>query len=267
MSEVLEKYAQLRKELEYKDPIKRYEIMREELEEKKKQTEEKRKHEQREFELQKLSSLENLFSSLASGVQLSSVENVENVENVVEEIPVTEASKEASVEVPEDTNEVIEEVLETLPKSIVDDVVSTISKHEKDKEKIEEQVDKSIQKRIDELEKQLKLLTNKINGMSVSGGGSGEVNLHKLDDIDYSSVKEPTNGYVLTYDSVLGKWKAAAPTGGVGGGGATTLITLTDINTDNLTDNALMQYDSASQKFQFITTIDQDEISINAGHY
>jgi len=38
--------------------------------------------------------------------------------------------------------------------------------------------------------------------------GSGEVNLHKLDDVDYNSVKNPTNGQSLVYSSSLGKWQA-----------------------------------------------------------
>lgn len=264
MTDVLEKYSELRKELEYKDPMKRYEIMREELEQKKKETEQKRRQEQRELELQKLSSLENLFSSLVSGEQVLTQVVEEEKPKAVEAEPVV---KEPVVEVSsEETNEVLDEVLEDLPKSIVDDVASTISKHEKNKEKIDEQIDKSIQKRIDELEKQIKNLTTKLGSMSMSGAGSGEVNLHKLDDVDYSTVKQPTNGYVLTFDATTGKWKASAPPTGTGGG-STTLVNLTDIDTTNLTNNSLMQYDSNTQKFEFITTIEQDEISINAGYF
>lgn len=38
--------------------------------------------------------------------------------------------------------------------------------------------------------------------------GSGEVNLHKLDDVDYASLKAASNGQALIYNSATGKWQA-----------------------------------------------------------
>jgi hypothetical protein len=61
--------------------------------------------------------------------------------------------------------------------------------------------------------------------IATAGGpaGSGEVLLHNLDDVDYNSVKSPTNGQVLTYNASTKKWRAATPSGG-GGGGATITV-------------------------------------------
>ena len=46
--------------------------------------------------------------------------------------------------------------------------------------------------------------------------GSGEVNLHKLDDVDYTSLKSATNGQALVYNSSTGKWQAGTVAGGSG---------------------------------------------------
>jgi hypothetical protein len=46
--------------------------------------------------------------------------------------------------------------------------------------------------------------------------GSGEVNLHKLDDVDYASLKSATNGQALVYNSSTGKWQAGTVAGGSG---------------------------------------------------
>ena len=40
--------------------------------------------------------------------------------------------------------------------------------------------------------------------------GSGEVNLKKLDDVDYNSLRTAANGQVLVYNSTTGKWQAGA---------------------------------------------------------
>lgn len=45
---------------------------------------------------------------------------------------------------------------------------------------------------------------------SMGGGGSGggAVLLYDLDDVNFSTVKTPSNGHVLTYSTSLGKWTA-----------------------------------------------------------
>ena len=44
--------------------------------------------------------------------------------------------------------------------------------------------------------------------------GSGEVLLHRLDDVDYTSVKTPTNGQALVWNVAIGKWTAGAVVSG-----------------------------------------------------
>ena len=49
-----------------------------------------------------------------------------------------------------------------------------------------------------------------------SSPGSGEVNLHKLDDVDYASLKSASNGQALVYNSSTGKWQAGTVSSGSG---------------------------------------------------
>ena len=53
-------------------------------------------------------------------------------------------------------------------------------------------------------------------GALAGGGGSGSYWLYDLGDTDYS-LKNATNGQVLTYDSSIEKWTAQDPSGGGGG--------------------------------------------------
>ena len=54
----------------------------------------------------------------------------------------------------------------------------------------------------------------------VKHSGSGEVWLHRLDDVDYNSVRSPTQGQVLVWNNTLKKWQA---NGVVGTGGSITV--------------------------------------------
>lgn len=84
---------------------------------------------------------------------------------------------------------------------------------------------------VSKLEKKLEQFTQDVDrrvskiafNAAVVGGsaGSGEVLLHRLDDVDYNSVKSPTNGQVLTYNSTTKKWRASTLSGGGGGGSIT----------------------------------------------
>jgi hypothetical protein len=73
-----------------------------------------------------------------------------------------------------------------------------------------------------------KALDTKISNISYNASmralgtssGSGEVNLRSLDDVDYNSVRSPTNGQVLIYNQTLKKWQAN--TAGAGNGDVTT---------------------------------------------
>jgi len=52
--------------------------------------------------------------------------------------------------------------------------------------------------------------------VGTSSPGSGEVKLYRLDDVDYISVKSPTNGQALVYNTTLKKWQANTVSGGGG---------------------------------------------------
>ena len=63
--------------------------------------------------------------------------------------------------------------------------------------------------------------------------GSGEVNLKKLDDVDYSSLRTAANGQVLIYNSTTGKWQA----GTVTGTSSNTIATVATAPFGNLNEN------------------------------
>jgi hypothetical protein len=64
--------------------------------------------------------------------------------------------------------------------------------------------------------------------------GSGEVNLHKLDDVDYSSLKGASDGQSLVYNATTGKWQAS--TISVSGG----IATVSTAELGSLTENDLV---------------------------
>ena len=63
-----------------------------------------------------------------------------------------------------------------------------------------------------------------MSGGGGSSGGGGEVWLHRLNDVDYNSVKTPSNGQALIYSTSKGKWEAGSAGGGGGGGGSALTI-------------------------------------------
>ena len=82
-------------------------------------------------------------------------------------------------------------------------------------------VEEKFQKFIDNVQRDVNAFKTKVNavvikatGLHGGSGGSGEVNLRYLDDIDRDSI---TNGYVLSYDASTSKFKFVEQTGGVGG--------------------------------------------------
>ena len=86
--------------------------------------------------------------------------------------------------------------------------------------------------KIDQVEQKLYKFVNankadidrKISTITYAGGGGGSgggaVLLYDLDDVDYTSVRLPSNGQALVYDENLKKWKAGEVVG-TGGGGYT----------------------------------------------
>lgn len=70
-----------------------------------------------------------------------------------------------------------------------------------------------LEKKLSEFSDQVdKRLSKVAFNVSAKGGpaGSGEVLLHRLDDVDYASVKTPSNGQSLVWNSSISKWKASS---------------------------------------------------------
>jgi hypothetical protein len=100
-----------------------------------------------------------------------------------------------------------------------------------------------LEKKLEQFTQDIDRRVSKIAFNAAAGGGpagSGEVLLHRLDDVDYNSVRAPTNGQALVYNSTLGKWQANTVSGGGGGLSntfATTVATQTLIPTANIVYN------------------------------
>jgi len=79
-----------------------------------------------------------------------------------------------------------------------------------------EKLSQDINKRIDKT----------VQGMNLTGGGgSGSYWLNDLGDTDYNTIKNATDGQVLTYSTENNKWIAADPTGGGGSVGTLQQVT------------------------------------------
>ena len=72
---------------------------------------------------------------------------------------------------------------------------------------------KELEKKLNEFSDQVDKRISKVAFNVVAKGGpagSGEVLLHRLDDVDYASVKNPSNGQSLVWNSSTSKWKASS---------------------------------------------------------
>jgi len=70
-----------------------------------------------------------------------------------------------------------------------------------------------LEKKLSEFSEQVDKRLSKVAFNVVAKGGpagSGEVLLHRLDDVDYNSVKNPSNGQALVWSSSTSKWKASS---------------------------------------------------------
>ena len=103
-----------------------------------------------------------------------------------------------------------------------------------------------IEKEIDSKFKDMQsLVESRISRANLAGGGGGggEVNLSRLDDVDRDTAL--TNGYVLSYDSSIGKFKGVAS---VAGGSATSIEG--DV-TGHLVPTEDTAFDLGSEDFHF----------------
>ena len=216
-SNIYDKYAQLKEELEDKDPLKRYARIKQEIDTIKLEQLESKVEDTKEKEMKTLESLESLFQFLGGD------------KDVVESKP--EVIEEPTEIIPEEEHDVIEEIGEPTPekeietvivedqitdKTTVDNVAEIITKHEKEKDKKEivEETD-LVAARIDKLEKW-------IQKIAVAGPGSGEVRLNNLDDVDITGL---ANNKSLKWNASTNKWEI-----GDSGGGSS--LAVNEINDD-----------------------------------
>ena len=66
--------------------------------------------------------------------------------------------------------------------------------------------------------------------------GSGEVLLHRLDDVDYASLTNAANGQVLIFNSQTKKWQA----GTVTANGSASIVTVGTAELGNLNENDIV---------------------------
>ena len=216
-SNIYDKYAQLKEELEDKDPLKRYARIKQEIDTIKQEQVESKVEDTKEKEIKTLESLESLFQFLGG-----KEDAIEAEPEVVEELEVEEkleVVEEPAEILPEEVHEAIEEVEELkseekiepviveepiTDKTTVDNVAEIITKHEKDKDKKEivEETD-LITARIDKLEKW-------IQKIAVAGPGGGEVRLNNLDDVDTTGI---SNNKSLKWNASTNKWEIGDSSG------------------------------------------------------
>jgi hypothetical protein len=93
-----------------------------------------------------------------------------------------------------------------------------------------------VEKNFNDVQKKLKFLEQAIRKIAATGPGSGEVELKRLDDVNYTSVLNATDGQALVYNSANALWEATTLSGS-GGPETDTLNTVT--NRGNVTTNGI----------------------------
>jgi len=179
------KYALLKEELDNKDPLKRYAHIKKELDYIKKENVKKLEEDNKKREENTLGAMESLFHSLGGEES-----DIENQSIIVDEQPQELVSEEEVVNV-----EKID-IQEEQPINGFKSVVDVISKQEARKEKLQEQPSDPVSTRIEKLEKH-------IQKIAFAGPGSGEVRLLNLDDVNTTNL---ANDKILKYQSSSGKF-------------------------------------------------------------
>jgi hypothetical protein len=178
----LMKYALLREELDNKDPLKRYAQIKEELDYIKEENARKFEEDKKKREEDTLEVMESLFHSLGGEES-----DIENQPIIADEQPQELISEEEVEKV---------DIQEEQPINGFKSVIDVISKQEARKEKLQEQPNDPVSARIEKLEKW-------IQKISIAGPGSGEVRLLNLDDVNTTDL---ANNKILKYQSSSGKF-------------------------------------------------------------
>jgi len=161
-------------------------------------------------------------------------EYVENEEDPqIEESIEDELEEENEEEKEPEKNATVSQVLDTL-KALIKD------------ENIVEEKNSEIESLKKEVRDLRNLLYQGLRDIAAQGGG-GEVRLEFLDDIDRNTAK--VNDKFLKYNSTTGKWEGADASGG---GGASNLVDLNDVDITDLANRRVMIYDSSSSTFKFV---------------
>ena len=227
MNDITEKYAELREELNNKDPLFRYAKLKEELDQKDpmfryqsvKEEIEKIKAEKEEKTLE---SLENLFQALGGEeavVRSESkiTEDAEERKEVVVEEPIGDAEKLDIQEEPP-----IEDGTKKTVKKYKKDTPGEDETQEEELDKYTETIsklqEKSITEEIDPISARIEKLEKHIQKIALAGPGSGEVRILNMDDVDTTDL---ANDKYLKYNSSTGKFVFVTVSGG--GGSAHTI--------------------------------------------
>lgn len=224
MNDITEKYAELREELNNKDPLFRYAKLKEELDQKDpmfryqsvKEEIEKIKAEKEEKTLE---SLENLFQALGGEeavVRSESkiTEDAEERKEVVVEEPIGDAEK---IDIQEEPP--IEDGTKKTVKKYKKDTPGEDETQEEELDKYTETIsklqEKSITEEIDPISARIEKLEKHIQKIALAGPGSGEVRILNMDDVDTTDL---ANDKYLKYNSSTGKFVFATVSGGGSGG-------------------------------------------------
>ena len=219
--------------------------------------EEVERHEQ--FEKSILESVrENLFTDLAAASKNApkvekpepvkieypvppSLEDLERLlEEVKDELVQTEATKQSTA--PKET------VSSTPATDLISRAVEHIAKEIKlEEDSFQQPTPSLVDKNIEAVQKKLKFLEQAIGKIAATGPGSGEVELKRLDDVDFASVSGAVNNQVLSYNATSKLWVARSVTSG-GGGIALTDLSVT-VNTPS--GNGYLTYDDNTGVFNF----------------
>ena len=227
MNDITEKYAELREELNNKDPLFRYAKLKEELDQKDpmfryqsvKEEIEKIKADKEEKTLE---SLENLFQALGGEeavVRSESkiTEDAEERKEVVVEEPIGDAEKVDLREEPP-----LEDATKERVKKYKKDTPGEDETKEEELDKYTETIsklqEKSITEEIDPISARIEKLEKHIQKIALAGPGSGEVRILNMDDVDTTDL---ANDKYLKYNSSTGKFVFATVSGG--GGSAHTI--------------------------------------------
>lgn len=144
------------------------------------------------------------------------------------EPPLVEIPKPPTVDELLEQFEIKEEPVEEKPKNKLIDLASShITKEVMNEQKAAttfQQPDVPIPQTINELKRKVKMLEDWLAKVSLTGPGSGEVNLLKLDDVDTTNL---ANNRYLRYNAANAKLEFATVSGGGGGGAVDSVNGLT----------------------------------------